>query len=76
MEHRGEARQIGIYGPWQATPNQYGGKGAENSPYLCVSKIFCVDHNFNGLVQERRNSSALAMELCLRCTNPSIYPGE
>ena len=28
---------------------------------------------FDGLVQERRNSSALAMELCLSCTNPSIY---
>ena len=28
---------------------------------------------FNALVQERRNSSALAMELCLSCTNPSIY---
>ena len=27
----------------------------------------------NGLVQERRNSSALAMELHLSCTNPSIY---
>ena len=28
--------------------------------------------NIDGLVQERRNSSALAMELCLSCTNPSI----
>ena len=27
----------------------------------------------DGLVQERRNSSALAMELRLPCTNPSIY---
>ena len=27
----------------------------------------------DGLVQERRNSSALAMELCLSCTNPSIW---
>ena len=29
--------------------------------------------NFDGLVQGRRNSSALAMELCLSCTNPLIY---
>ena len=29
--------------------------------------------NFDGLVQERRNSSALAMELRLSCTNLSIY---
>ena len=27
---------------------------------------------FDRLVQERRNSSALAMELCLSCTMPSI----
>ena len=27
----------------------------------------------DGLVQERRNSSALTMELCLSCTYPSIY---
>ena len=29
-------------------------------------------YNIDGLVQERCNSSALAMELCLSCTNPSI----
>ena len=29
--------------------------------------------NIDGLVQERRNSSALAMELPLSCTDPSIY---
>ena len=27
----------------------------------------------DGLVQERLNSSALAMELRLSCTNPSVY---
>ena len=37
---------------------------------------FRMYYNINGLVQERRNSSASAMELCLSCTNPSIYtPG-
>ena len=30
------------------------------------------NHHIVGLVQERRNSSALAMELRLSCTNPSI----
>ena len=30
-------------------------------------------HYIDGLVQERRNSSALAMELRLSCTNPSIW---
>ena len=29
--------------------------------------------DIDGLVQEGHNSSALAMELCLSCTNPLIY---
>ena len=29
-------------------------------------------YNINGLVQEKRNFGALAMELPLPCTNPSI----
>ena len=29
-------------------------------------------HHFDGLVQERRNSIANALELRLSCTNPSI----
>ena len=32
--------------------------------------------NIDGLVQERRNSSALAMELRLSCINPSIFCNE
>ena len=35
---------------------------------IMVDMKFCID----GLVLERRNSSALAMELCLSCTNPSM----
>ena len=34
---------------------------------------FQIILHFDGLVQERRNSSALAMELRLSCTNPAIY---
>ena len=34
---------------------------------------FSQAHHFNGLVQERSNSSALAMELYLSCKNPSIF---
>ena len=30
--------------------------------------------HIDGLVQERRNSSALAMELRLSCNNPSMLP--
>ena len=38
-------------------------------------KIVCRDpiDNIDGLVQKRRNSSALAMELCLSWINPLIY---
>ena len=32
-----------------------------------------VRYNLDGLMQERRNSNALAMELCQSCTNPSIW---
>ena len=34
---------------------------------------FVVAWHMDGLVQERRNSSALAMELRLSYPNPSIY---
>ena len=36
-------------------------------------EIISIITTKDGLVQERRNSSALAMELRLSCTNPSIY---
>ena len=36
--------------------------------FQCVSP----GNHFDGLVQERRNSIVLAMELCLSCINPSI----
>ena len=43
-------------------------------PFKCrVCPKNCA-HDFDGLVQERRNSSVLAMELRLSCTNPSICP--
>ena len=37
--------------------------------------IFYGIYYINGLVQERRNSGALAMELRLSYTNPLIYAG-
>ena len=38
--------------------------------WFCLHGYFYAgSYNFDGLVQERRNSSALAMELCLSCTN-------
>ena len=36
-------------------------------------KVFFYSNNVDGLVQERHNSSALAMELHLSCISPSIY---
>ena len=35
--------------------------------------VLYVRYHFDGLLQERHNSSALAMELRLSCTNPSIW---
>ena len=35
-------------------------------------RVVCYRWDIDGLVQERRNSIALAMELRLSCTNPSI----
>ena len=37
---------------------------------------FLNENNIDGLVQEWRNSSALAMGLRLSCTNPSIFTGK
>ena len=42
--------------------------------FLLVSVVY-YKLNFNGLVQERRASSVLAMELLLSWTNPSISSG-
>ena len=39
--------------------------------YPC--SIWIIGFHLDGLVQERRNSSALTMELCLSCIYPSIY---
>ena len=38
------------------------------------SSLWKTRSYIDGLVQERCNSSGLAVELCLSCTNPSIYP--
>ena len=37
-----------------------------------ASTVDILEFHVDGLVQERRNSSALAMELRLSCTNPLI----
>ena len=41
-------------------------------------KVVFNDAYINGLVQERRNSSAKALELRLSCTNPlvCVTPGQ
>ena len=46
----------------------------ELNSMIWISKNYRLEiFHIDGLVQERRNSSALAMELRLSCTNPSIY---
>ena len=46
--------------------------GVHFSRPQCVKVHGLTEGHISGLVQERRNSSALAMELCLSCTKPSI----
>ena len=38
-----------------------------------MTTFVAANDDVDGLAQERRNSSALAMELHLSCINPSIY---
>ena len=46
------------------------------SAFWCLVEGIAVHKNtIDGLVQERRSSNALAMELHLSCTNPSKCPG-
>ena len=40
---------------------------------VILSIIGNMRHHFDGLVKVRRNSIAYALELCLWCTNPSVY---
>ena len=46
--------------------------GIEPNIYDLVINLTISNANIDGLVQERRNSSALAMELRLSCINPSV----
>ena len=45
---------------------------APNDAGLSADTVLTTELYIDGLVQEIRNSSALAMELCLSCTNPLI----
>ena len=47
-------------------------KATANIPMFFLFLTF-QNYHIDGLMQERRNSSALAMELRLSCLNPSIY---
>ena len=40
---------------------------------LVSTTITLYNECLDGLMQERCNSSALAMEICLSCTNPSVW---
>ena len=53
------------------TPTQQETSSGEEE--IVVLLLICMDSYIDGLVQERHNSSALAMEIRLSCTNPSIY---
>ena len=46
------------------------------APWSLLSGHPCYWRRITGLVHERCNSSALAMELCLTCTNPSVHSND
>ena len=84
--HRETTIWIWIWLPWQVDP-ALGNRGSEKPPRYCRAKMnqintyFDIHNLFNtqnkgdidGLVQERRNSIASALELRLSYTNPSIW---
>ena len=43
-----------------------------STPHNTATEMTAFGWHFDGLVQERRNSSASALELRISCTNPSI----
>ena len=51
----------------------HGRKKQTNQEQWKHNNSYLVEVNIDGLVQERHNSSALAMELRLSCINPSIW---
>ena len=61
----------------QLTKNKGGQRTTATHTFMRVSHVYHVlDNYIDGLVQERRNSSALAMELRLSWTTPSICSEE
>ena len=54
---------------WTERPRNDLGEGGGGGVRVCLSS----SRHFDGLVQERRKASALAMELRLSCTKPSIF---
>ena len=48
------------------------GRELKENNYQANWNPFQPNHNIDELVQERRDSSAYALELRLSCTNPSI----
>ena len=55
--------------PWLRNDDLTKTKQSTTKLYVHISDHHTWCHNINGLVQERRNSSASAMELRLSCTN-------
>ena len=59
----------GVHADWRHQPSQTTQAGGQTR--LQIGSVPSQWLHIDGLVQERRNSSALAMELRLYCTNPS-----
>ena len=59
---------------WETTLqyNVIGGVHPQKDPWHQTCPVL-IEDNVDGLVQERRNSSTLAVELRLSCINPLMY---
>ena len=66
-------QQVSMYIKNQYQKKKIMDNGKHPGGYTRHIRKHCMKGHINGLVQERRNSSALAMELRLSCTNPAIY---
>ena len=71
----------GALRPWEHKPINNKEKQCIYDLPFCLKYCFfnscnttCLLQNIDWLVQERCKSHALAMEFCLSCTNPSIWP--
>ena len=74
--HASHPREQGSWGQHGAHLGPVRPDGPHVGPMNLAIREGLLQYNIDALVQERRNSRVLAMDLRLSGTNPSIYPFE